>query len=121
MKQPAKRASKALQTKIGKAIPRSAKTDFFLQAVQAKTGPKPMVKNTGKTGRKPPGNQRFSHRFVTTADAKIPLSVVQVKREPQDVVFSSRYLAPSSATPDFRCAKPKITASSSIFRVQNPA
>src|SRR5580692_2509347 len=115
MKQPAKRASKALQTKIGKAIPRSAKTDFFLQAVQAKNGPKPMVKNTGKTGRKPPGNQRFSHRFVTTADAKIPLSVVQVKREPQDVVFSSRYLAPSSATPDFRCAKPKITASSAIF------
>jgi hypothetical protein len=28
MKQPAKRANKALQTKIGKAIPRSAKTDF---------------------------------------------------------------------------------------------
>jgi hypothetical protein len=39
MKQPAKRASKALQTKIGKAILRSAKTDFFLQAVQAKNRP----------------------------------------------------------------------------------
>jgi hypothetical protein len=31
----------------------------------------------------------FCHRFVTTADAKIPLSVGQVKREPQYVVFCS--------------------------------
>jgi hypothetical protein len=61
----------------------------------------------------------LSHRFVTTADAKIPLSVVQVKHEPQYVVFSSPYLAPSSATPDFRCAKPKIAASSAIFLAQN--
>jgi hypothetical protein len=107
MKPPAKRAGKALQTKIGKAILRSGKTDSFSKRFKRKTSLKPMGKNTGKTGRKPPGNQRFSHRFVTTADAKIPLSVVQVKREPQDVVFCSPYVAPSSATANFRCAKPE--------------
>jgi len=36
---------------------------------------------------KQPENPSFYHRFVTTADAKIPLSVVRVKREPQYVVF----------------------------------
>jgi hypothetical protein len=37
---------------------------------------------------KPPDNPKLSHRFVTTAIAKIPLSVAPVKREPQYVVFS---------------------------------
>src|ERR1700678_3985141 len=111
MKQPAKRAGKVLQTTIDKAILRLSKTDSFLQAVQEKTNPKPTVRSTGKTGRKPPGDPKLSHRFVTTADAKIPLSVVQVKLEPQYVVFCAPYVAPTPATPDFRCAKPEIAAS----------
>jgi hypothetical protein len=55
--------------------------------------------------KKTPENQGFFHQFVTAADAKIPLSVVQVKREPQYVVFSSPYGGPSSATPAVGCAK----------------
>src|SRR6202522_3345923 len=118
MKQPAKRAGKVLQTTIDKAILRLSKTDSFLQAVQEKTNPKPTVRSTGKTGRKPPGDPKLSHRFVTTADAKIPLSVVRVKRQPQYVVFSSRYLAPSSATGGLRCAKPEIATPFAISFVQ---
>ncbi len=40
----------------------------------------------GQNPAKPAKRPKSSHRFVTTADAKIPLSVVQVKQEPQDVV-----------------------------------
>jgi hypothetical protein len=36
---------------------------------------------------KPPEIPKSSHRFVTTAIAKIPLSVALVKHEPQYVVF----------------------------------
>jgi hypothetical protein len=65
----------------------------------------------GPHGRKNPENPleipNFVHRTFTAADAKIPLSVVQVKREPQDVVFCCACIAPSSATARFRCAKQK--------------
>jgi hypothetical protein len=56
----------------------------------------------------------MSHRFVTTADAKIPLSVVQVKPEPQYVVFSASYVAPFSAITSFGCAKTGNAASEAV-------
>jgi hypothetical protein len=62
-------------------------------------------KNTGKTvsiaaknRQKTLRNPAFVHLLFTTADAKIPLSVVQVKLEPQYVVFCCGCMAPSSAT-----------------------
>jgi hypothetical protein len=54
---------------------------------------------------KPPDNPKLSHRFLTTAIAKIPLSVAPVKHEPQYVVFSCACDAPTSATPPIGCAK----------------
>ena len=56
---------------------------------------------------KPAFSPDFVHLLFTAADAKIPLYVGQVKREPQYVVFSCGCKAPSSATARFRCAKRK--------------
>jgi hypothetical protein len=75
------------------------------------------IEQTAKRPAKLPENPKSSHRFVTTADAKIPLSVGQVKQEPQYVVFSSPYTAPSSAIALSVCAKresprkPRVLAS----------
>jgi len=52
--------------------------------VQGKPVKKPETRNKRL---KTAGNPKLSHLLFTTADAKIPLSVVQVKHEPQDVVF----------------------------------
>jgi hypothetical protein len=41
----------------------------------------------GKNRQIPSGEPYLFHRLLTVADAKIPLSVVQVKREPPYVVF----------------------------------
>jgi hypothetical protein len=68
--------------------------------------------------KKTPENQGFFHQFVTAADAKIPLSVVQVKREPQYVVFSSPYGGPSSATPAVGCAKRESPPSNTGFGLE---
>jgi hypothetical protein len=61
--------------------------------------------SAAETGKKPGNSSEQSYSLVTTADAKIPLSVVQVKHEPQDVVFSSACIAPTWATPENGCAK----------------
>jgi hypothetical protein len=82
-------------------------TDFLLQAGVNRNS-KRVAQNAGhfrENPAKPSSNLKFSHRFVTTADAKIPLSVVRVKRQPQYVVFCAPYAAPSSATAGFACAK----------------
>ena len=103
-----KRPARDHQTKTGKAILRFARNGLLLRAGvnrQLKAG---LLKNAGhsrKNPAKPSSNLKFSHRFVTTADAKIPLSVVRVKRQPQYVVFCAPYAAPSSATAGFACAK----------------
>jgi hypothetical protein len=62
------------------------------------------------------GSPKSVHRLFTTADAKIPLSVVQVKREPQYVVLCCACRAPSSATAQIRCAKLKIARQSGTSR-----
>src|SRR5579859_2015593 len=78
--------------------------------------------NTGVIRRlpvKPSGSPKFVHRLFTTADAKIPLSVVQVKREPQHVVFCCACVAPSLATARFRCAKRKQARQSASSRTKS--
>jgi hypothetical protein len=96
------------------------KTDFLLQIgvnCQLKAGCLKMPVISGK----PSSNLKFSHRFVTTADAKIPLSVVRVKRQPQDVVFCAPYAAPSSAIGRFCLCKTKKAASWGAVGVETSA
>jgi hypothetical protein len=57
--------------------------------------------------------------LFTAADAKIPLSVVQVKQEPQYVVFCCSCAAPSSATAHFSGAKQKNRLWMMKFALQN--
>jgi len=91
-----------------------------LWAKRAKSGEKPALpgpraavmtdeNNLSLETRSNPAKQgrpsQASHHFVTAADAKIPLSVGQVKQEPQYVVFCSPCVAPLSATAAIACAK----------------
>jgi hypothetical protein len=62
-----------------------------------------------------PQEHHFRHLPLTTADAKIALSVVQVKLEPQDVVFCSPCEAPISATPAIGCAKQEMPRRPRVF------
>ncbi len=84
-----KRPARGRKTKTGKAICALHETDLLLRVGvkrQLKAGCSKCRSFRGNPA-KPSSNLKFSHRFVTTADAKIPLSVVQVKCEPQYVVF----------------------------------
>jgi hypothetical protein len=91
MKWLTRRAIKLPETRL-KNLRKSRQTcdwseiDVPFQAVG--TRPRSVAQYANCIGKILSGNLRFCHRFVTTADAKIPLSVAQVKHEPQYVVFS---------------------------------
>jgi hypothetical protein len=110
MKQPAKRA------RIG--LPIGARNVDAASTNGAKYAPENYPNGRryrSEAGKNPSGSLSFSHHPLTTADAKIPLSVVQVKPEPQYVVFSCACTAPTWATPAFRCAKQEKAISVASF------